>query len=86
MAKRHSRLVGMTMDRKATRRRNAEMLAEPKCGKCNKSGHVPRECKATWRKAWPGQYVTSLGIRWPDGSSQNVSDVIADKLLTIEQP
>jgi len=30
MARRHSRLVGMTMDRKAARRRNAELLgADP---------------------------------------------------------
>lgn len=63
--------VGKTMDRKATRRRMAAEAGSA-CGKCGKPGHVPKDCKVTWRKAWPGQYVTKLGIRYPDGSAVEV--------------
>lgn len=38
------------------------------CSKCGKSGHIPRECRVVWHRAWPGRYVTKLGIRYPDGS------------------
>jgi hypothetical protein len=50
------------------------------CSRCKKKGHEPRECKAAWHKAWPGEYVTRLGIRFPDGSAMEYVAPLSEKL------
>lgn len=40
-----------------------------KCKVCDKLGHTGRECKATFRKKWPGRPALKMLLRSADGNT-----------------
>lgn len=52
----------------------------PKCTKCNGHDHVAKDCRVTWRKAWPGRWVMRLGLRTPNGTAMELTIPLGDAL------
>ena len=54
------------------------------CAVCEKPGHSGRECKAPFRKRWPGKPALKMLLRAPSGSTFEITcEITAEQFVEL---